>query len=368
VLTIAAIWLTISTPGLRPERTIAPVPGYDWMAPKLRKGEPAPPPLPNEQVVAEFLAFVAQHSAYDDEAKAFVASQRETTAPEDLGEFITLAYSVLAPEFKRGLELIEQDKSGEAADVFEKLAESDDPYLAVAAANFGATALIDLELIERCHALLNRVLEAHKPVEKLTTAADHFRFMLGYCQVHVLDYQFAYGTFEDFLKNHPNAPERLRTTAQQILTELSRRAPGRIGDIRDLLTYARRKLKTGQTDETLLQKQEEAVALLETLIDEAEQQEQNQGEGEGQGQSGRRGAPRGSKKPGGGAAESTLPTGGGREGKLRKSIARPGEMWGKMLPREREEVMQTLQKQFPSQYRDLLEQYYKQLSKEAPES
>ena len=60
---------------------------------------------------------------------------------------------------------------------------------------------------------LDRVREAHKPVEPYTTSADHFRFMLGYCQAHNLAYEHAFGTFQDFLKNHPSAPERLRVAA-----------------------------------------------------------------------------------------------------------------------------------------------------------
>ena len=106
------------------------------------------------------------------------------------------------------------------------------------------------------------------------------------------------------------------------------------------------------------------MAILEDLIEEAEQQEKNQGEGDGQGQGGGRGRSKG-QNPGGGARESTLPTGPGHVGKLRGKVANPGEMWGKMPPREREQILQTLQKQFPSQYRELLEQYYKQLSKDA---
>jgi len=88
------------------------------------------------------------------------------------------------------------------------------------------------------------------------------------------------------------------------------------------------------------------------------------GEGEGGGRGGQRSS--GQKNPGGGAQRSTLPTGPGSVGELRSNRARPGEMWGKMPPHDREQLLQTLQKQFPSQYRELLEQYYKQLAKDAP--
>lgn len=362
--TLIALTIAYSLPALPPKKPITPVPGYDWMAPPKRKGEPAPPPVAADKVVAAFMDSLAGRTGYTAEARAFVEAQRPKVPDDQLDEFITLAYSVLSTDFKDGLDLLDADKVQEAAAAFELLAQSDDPYLAVASANLGATALIDLDLVDRCQAMLTGVLEKHKPIENYTAASDHFRFMLGYCQVHNLEYEMAYGTFEDFLKNHPNAPERLRTTAAQILTELSRRAPGQIGDVRDLLTYARRKIKTGYTDDGVLNRQDEAVALLQSLIEEAEQQEQNKGQGDGEGGGRGRGRSQG-QKPGGGATESTLPTGGAGKANLRSSVAKPGEMWGKMPPREREQVLQTLQKQFPSQYRELLEQYYKQLSKDA---
>ena len=50
------------------------------------------------------------------------------------------------------------------------------------------------------------------------------------------------------------------------MTELSRRAPGQIGDVRDLLEYARRRIKQGETGEPVMQRQHEALALLDALI------------------------------------------------------------------------------------------------------
>lgn len=365
MLMLAGMIMLASWPALPPKDPLPVVPGYDWMSPRRRaRGEPAPPPVPAEKVVSDFITYEDNNPAVDAAAKSFIHEQREKLDAEGLPDFINGACSIISPDFKQGLELSDADRTPEAADVFEKLSNSPDPYLSVAAANLGATALIDLDLIDRCQMMLQDVADRHKPIENYTTASDHFRFMLGYCQVQNLEYEDAFATFEDFLKNHPDAPERLRTTATQIMTELSRRTPGRIGDVRDLLSYVRRKIKTGSTDDGVLDRQGEAVAILEDLIEEAEQQEKNQGQGDGQGGGTGRGRSQG-QKPGGGAKESTLPTGPGHVGKLRGKVATPGEMWGKMPPREREQILQTLQKQFPSQYRELLEQYYKQLSKDA---
>ncbi|MFQ5430469.1 MAG: tol-pal system YbgF family protein [Phycisphaerae bacterium] len=365
MMAMFAVCFSLSILALPPKRGgLKPVPGYDWMAPRKRApGKPAPPPVPAEKVVAEFLARLVDNETYDAAARAFVAKQRSTIQPDQLRGFLNLSLSVLSKEFKHALDLIDEDRPAEAADLFERLSRSDDPFLAVAAANLGATAMIDLEQVDRCQAMLDRVRKAHEPIERYTTASDHFRFMLGYCQVHNLAYEQAYATFEDFLKHYPNAPERLRTAATQIMTELARRAPGRLGDVRDLLDYARRRIRNGLVDDRVTERQEEAVALLDNLIEEAEEKEKNSGGGDGSGQGSGRGNS-GGNQPQRGAQRSTLPSGGGRVGELRKRRAHPGEMWGRMPPRERREILQALQEQFPSQYRELLEQYYKQLAKD----
>lgn len=360
--------VVVATMSAPPSKMPETLPGYDWTKPPKRApGKPAPPPVPAEQIVDDFLKYLESSDAYKAESKAFVVRQREEYTNEDLPDFLTSAYAVLSPDFAKGLAAIDNDQIVAAADVFEGLAASDDPFLAVAASNLAGTSMIELDQVDRCLDVLDRVRKRHEPIENYTTSSDHFRFMLGYCQVHNLEYREAYGTFEDFLKNHPNAPERLIVGARQILTELDRRAPGRIGDVRDIMHYARRKISNGRIDEDLIDRQHQAVTLLTSLIEEAEEQEkQGQGQCDKGGEGSKGGKNSNGQNPGGGAKRSTKPQGAGDVGELRRQRARPGEMWGKMPPRDREELLQTLQKQFPSQYRELLEQYYKQLAKDAP--
>ena len=74
-----------------------------------------------------------------------------------------------------------------------------------------------------------------------------------------------------------------------------------------------------------------------------------------------RARPKTSRRRGG----TALPGGPGNLGPLdRAANAKPGEEWGKMRPEDREKILQSLRRSFPSRYRDLVEQYYKQLAKE----
>ncbi len=345
-----------------PVRSAPDSPGVQSIIP-LPTSQPAVvPTLPPEQVIADFLKHVGAAEDYDAKARDFVIKSHDQASAAELRDFINNSLAVLSEPFKIGLDLISAEQPAKAADIFDALSMDEDPYLAVASATQAATALIELEETDHALTILDRVHKAHDLIERYTLEPDHFLFMLGYCQVHDLQYDAALATFSDFLRRYPTAPDRLRVTATQIVTELSRRSPGGLGDVRDMLNYARRRISHGETGEPVTQHQKEAVELLTAMIEDAENREKSKGKG-GNPKGG--GSPQGGNKPGG-ATRSALPGGGSQIGELRKVRASPGEAWGKMPPREREEILQTLQRRFPSQYRDLLEQYYKQLAKDAP--
>lgn len=336
-------------------------------APTSRRADAAPPligsDLPRAEVIEGFLKHVAENEAYDAKGRAFVRKSHETGGRENDQDVIQSSLAVLVPRFRQGLEFADKEQPAKAADIYEELSRSDDPYLAVAAAELAASGFVESEQVDRCYAMLQRVAKGHSPITRYTLSPERFEFMLGYCQVHNLDYEAAQATLEDFLTRYPHAPERLRVTAVQIVTELSRRVPGRLGDVHDLMNAARRGLAQGDTGVVVVGRQERAVALLDDLIKEAEEQEKSQDQGGGGGK-GKGGNPNSGNQPGGGAAQSVLPGGPQRDAVLGQAKARPGEAWGKMPPREREEILQSIQKQFPSRYRELLEQYYKELAKD----
>ncbi len=324
--------------------------------------EAPPPDMTAARVAEAFVLHVQAHEVWPESAKRFVAGQAEKLA-DDQVNLIHGCLAVVSPEFKKGLDQLFDDKYADAAKTLSALARDEDPFLAVAAAGLATAAFVELEQIQQCHEMLDHVIKTHRPVDRFTPAPENLRFMIGYCLVHTLQYEHARATLEAFLKHYPNAPERLRVAATQMLTELARRAPGRLGDVRDLMAVARRRISHGDTGDRVKDHQKKAVELLDALIEEAEEQEQN-GDGGGGGGGGGGGAPGGSGQPQGGANQSRLPGGGANEENLRRKRARPGESWGRMPPKQRDEFLQNLQKQFPSRYRDLLEQYYEQLARE----
>jgi hypothetical protein len=234
-----------------------------------------------------------------------------------------------------------------------------------------AKSLVEQERLEEAEALLAPLAAREKDLMEKSFLEPEVDFLLGYCQLANLHYDQALASLQRFEQEFPEAPERLRLPARQMLQELAGRRPESLGEVSDLMVYAKRRLVAGQADKPVQQKQVRAVELLTKLIKQAEEQEQQQnnsnsdGGGNG-GQKNSRGARAGgNQRPTSPALQSSLPGGKGRIGELHRSgTARPGEEWGKMPPEERERVLQSLRRNFPSQYRQLVEQYYRQLGKE----
>ncbi len=327
---------------------------------------PVTEPRPPEKIIAEFIESVQAQAAYPAAVKKFVSEKSSEATPQRAGEFLTSALAVCSTEFADALKAMEDERMTDAADRFARLAATDkaDPYLAVNAANLAATALVELEQFPRAIAVLEPIFSQHAPLDRYTPGADHMLFMLGYSYIRELRYEAAKAILTQFLKAYPQAPQRLRVTATQIVTEIDRRIPGKLGDVRDLLAYAHQRIELGDTGEPVAQRQQQAVALLDNMIQEAEENEKNAR------QKSPSGGGKGNKpQPSSGAKESRIPSGApAGDTVLRRSRVTPGEAWGKMPPREREQIIQTLQRQFPSRYRDLLEQYYRQLAKDQPPS
>lgn len=131
-------------------------------------------------------------------------------------------------------------------------------------------------------------------------------------------------------------------------------------------------LTAARTGEKVQREQRTAIDLLERLIEQAEQQENQCSKCKGKGckqcnmtgkKSRRMVAAAG--PPNSPAEQSTLPQGSGGPGEQKNPPpVRPGEQWGQMRPEERERILQSVGEHLPSQYRPLIEQYYKQLGKE----
>jgi tetratricopeptide (TPR) repeat protein len=183
-------------------------------------------------------------------------------------------------------------------------------------------------------------------------------FYLVVCYGQEREKEKAIAAASAFLKDYPDAPERFKKAMEQIKNELVQEWESPLYDLAGRMNHVAKKIDGGETGKPTQDKQTEIVGILDELIKKAKQQE-----GQGQGQGGGGGRPRGNQQPSGPANQSSASPGAAEVRNLRpKPKRKPGEQWGQMRDKEREEVLQALKEKFPDRYRELLEQYNKALA------
>lgn len=136
--------------------------------------------------------------------------------------------------------------------------------------------------------------------------------------------------------------EDLKALKDESLDHISRQ----MGDIK-------RRLDLGRTGPKVRKVEDDVIAALDKLIEEMEKQQQQQQGGGGSGQNQ-------SSNP---AQESRIMQGRGPGDVDRKPIgAKSG--WGDLPPKQRQEALQQIGKDFPSHYREVIEQYFRKLAGE----
>ncbi len=324
-----------------------------WVAPSLGG------PMVDETTEA-FLRHVETSSGYDAKVKAFVAKAWSERGADDAPEeFMIEALALLSPRFRDGLDAYDDEDYGKTFEIMDPLARGNDPYVGANASVFAIKSLVERARYEEAEARVGEFVEDPTAVDLHTHSAAEIAFLDGFLKLQNLHYDEARRALQSMLNVHPGAADRLRVTARQMLAELQRREPERLGDVADLMGYAGRRLEHEYTDESVQAKQKRAIELLDQLIEEAEKNEQSGGGGGGSGGSGQ-------QSPQSPMQDSQLPGGGASQSESLRNARRvkPGEEWGSMPPAEREKVLQSLRDSFPSRYRQLVEQYYQELAKQ----
>jgi len=307
-----------------------------------------------------FVAQIAGDSKVPAAAGELIRTTWQNCSDCNGSEFLIQGLTLFSAGFRDALDAYDGDRYEECVQRMGALRTAEDRFVAVNAAVFEIKALVALD----------RMTDATERIEQLLTdggddllAHSYFsaevEFLRGFCLLADLHYDRAGTALRQFLRAHPDAPQRLQVSAEQMLAELANRQPGRIGEVVDLMDYSGRHLRTGDSGAPVQQKQGRVIEILSLLIEEAEQQEQSGGGGGSSGGSGSN--PQTPQTP---LQESRLQGGRGAEAELREARrANPAETWGSMPPAEREKILQALKDSFPSRYRRLVEQYYEELAK-----
>lgn len=319
--------------------------------------------------VTRFLSSLDADSSIPAEAAKLIRESWANCEDCDGDEFLTQGLTLLSPKFRAALDAYDEQRYDQCAEIMHDLRQSKNPFIAAHAAAYEIKAMIAQQRLLEAGQRIEDILAAKgglRRVADYSYLAPEMLFLRGFCLLSDLRYAEAEKALSKFLKDHEDSSQRLVVAARQMLAELANRQAGRIGEVVDLMHYSGRRLTQSDTSDPVRDRQQEIIDILDRLIKDAEEEESSSsssssgGGGSGRGKQGSSGK----NSPSNPMDESSLPGGTPAEGPLQAGRrVNPGEVWGSMPPAERERILQALRDNFPSRYRQLVEQYYEQLAK-----
>jgi hypothetical protein len=289
----------------------------------------------------------------DDAARAQALSPwmgaAPTTVATELLKRLADSLAVVDPKIRELVELCSQPKQSVAVPEFAWLAHDERP----------AFVRNNLRL------LLGRWLAQEQMYdEALTLIAEltpeqvidpaTLLFYQSVCHHRLLNAEPGLKAIRRLLDDVEDQPERYVAVATLMHEDLRGLKEDSLDHISRRMDDIRRRLDLGRAGPKVRKVEDDVIASLDKLIEELEkQQQQQQAASSGGGQSQ-------SSTP---AQESRLLGGRGRGDVDRKNIGSKSG-WGDLPPKQRDEALQQIGKDFPSHYREVIEQYFRKLAGE----
>ncbi len=308
--------------------------------------------------IERFFKQLDGRAGIDEALKARVLRLRDGALLGGEYDCIHQSLLLLSDPYKRADALFQNERYATAADLLASLRADPDPYLAAYASYRFGLCQMHRELYEAAAEALRGLLNDPQLRSKAGCDVDA-AFYLAVALGQMREKEQALVAAKRFLEDYPDAPERYRSAMEQMLNELVQEWESPLYDLSGKMNHVGRAIESGETGAGTQGKQKEIVEILDALIKKAED---NEGKGGGGGGGGG-GTPRGNDQSQSPANQSKIAPGASRVGDLRpKERPKLGEKWGEMKDKERDEVLQALKEKLPERYRELLEQYHRQLA------
>ncbi|HID77950.1 MAG TPA: hypothetical protein EYP56_18385 [Planctomycetaceae bacterium] len=167
----------------------------------------------------------------------------------------------------------------------------------------------------------------------------------------LLDQRGALGAIDKLLAGAEASPRRYRAVAELMQADLAGLREGTLDHIARRMEDIQRRLDLGRAGSRVLEIERGVIESLDKLIEEIEKQRQQQLATAGAGQ----------LQPSAPAQDSRIMGGKGPGHVTKRSIGSQSG-WGNLPPKQREEALQQIGREFPAHYRDVIEQYFRKLA------
>lgn len=218
------------------------------------------------------------------------------------------------------------------------------------------SASIQLQLaVGRWYARHERYDEALDLLSQLNAhdvvAPDALLFYSGLCQHRLLETDKCSVTLKRLLENENEIPQRFSVLANLMITDIENLKPDSLDEVARLMTDIRRRQSLHRSGRRVIQQEKDVIAKLDKMIEDLEKQMQ-QSQSSSQQQNG--------PQP----MEQSQNSGGQGRGDVTERQLEEGGAWGNMPPKKRAAVLAEMAKEMPPHYREVIEEYFRQLAKE----
>ncbi|HUY34731.1 MAG TPA: hypothetical protein VMV69_18445 [Pirellulales bacterium] len=150
--------------------------------------------------------------------------------------------------------------------------------------------------------------------------------------------------------------KRYQSLAALMQDDLSKLEDESLNHIARRMDDIRRRLELGRAGKTVRKLEDDVIASLDKMIEELEKQQQQQQQ--------QQSSPSGGRRPAQAMPDSRIARMNAPGDVNRRNLGKTSG-WGDLPPKEREEALQQIGKDFPPHYRDAIEQYFRKLAAES---
>jgi hypothetical protein len=158
------------------------------------------------------------------------------------------------------------------------------------------------------------------------------------------------------LEDVADGRKRYQSLAALMQDDLSKLEDESLDHIARRMDDIRRRLELGRAGKTVRKIEDDVIAALDKLIEEKEKQQQQQQQ--------QQSSPSGGQRPTQAMPDSRIARMHAPGDVNRRNLGKTAG-WGDLPPKEREEALQQIGKDFPPHYRDAIEQYFRKLAAES---
>jgi hypothetical protein len=311
---------------------------------------------PSVETVREDVLRWLSSAETDDEPRAAAAALWESAGVEGnadhLLDLVCATFAVVDPQARELVNLCSRPRDKGALPDVSWLADDKRPALArhnlrLFLARWLVQELLYDEALEQLHGL--------EPSEVVDPAALLFYQSVVYHRMLKRDEGLA--SIGRLMENQDEIPRRYASVARLMQADLEGLKDDSLDHIARRMDDIKRRLDLGRAGPKVRAVEDGVIASLDKLIEEMEKQQQAAAAAAAAQQGGRQSTP---SQP----LPDSMPLGGKGEGKVANKPIGDKSGWGDLPPKERQEALQQIGKEFPAHYRDMIEQYFRKLATE----